>query len=422
MGTGESCISCAPGRHDDDNNPNTFCNACSPGQVAEGGTTYCVKCPSGTFAGSGSYNAQSMSPGAKFLEAGTGCFQCPNGKFSEAVAGRCEICESGWYDHDSNPSTPCIICHVGSYTVPGVTECEDCVPGRFDHDRRTNTPCIACSIGTFANFTVFGTKRKDELERQAAGGSTVAAKWLDSLQPQWCQGELAAQNPECFQAAMDFELLTRTSCEECEPGQYDHDQDPATACEYCEPGKVSWSGVTVDDEEYDLVPETESWVGRGTWKSYHCESCTAGMYAKKYDSSCHDCVGGSYTPEDGMDYCEICEQGTMSEDKARACIICAQGTFAAERNQSYCALCAVGQYGNSTKAASCVECPEQTGHTKEGGTRLRSCCRPGTWADADLGHKTCFDCANPSMCVGNGECDIGRIGSWCSTCMAAGLP
>ena len=78
-----------PGRHDDDNNPNTFCNACSPGQVAEGGTTYCVKCPSGTFAGSGSYNSQSTSPGAKFLEAGTGCFQCPNGKFSEAVAGRC---------------------------------------------------------------------------------------------------------------------------------------------------------------------------------------------------------------------------------------------------------------------------------------------------------------------------------------------
>ena len=416
MGTGESCISCAPGRYDDDNDPNTFCNACGAGQVAEGGTTFCVTCPTGTYAEPGSYNGQSMGLTAGTLEKGTGCFQCANGKYSADVAGGCDICESGWYDHDSNPSTPCIICHVGSYTVPGVTECEDCVPGRYDNDKQTNTPCVACDIGTYANYTVFGTTRKEQLLRQAGEDIAGAAMWLAKLEPPRCGGE--ASTAECHQAEVENEMLMETSCEECEPGQHDHDQDPATPCEYCGAGKVSWSGVSTADEAYNQVPELELWIGRGTWKSDHCEACTAGMYAKFMQPSCEDCLGGSYTPEDGMDRCDICEKGTMSEDKSSSCEICPIGTFAAQRNQSFCALCAVGQYGNGTKADKCVFCPDGTGHTKEGGTRLRSCCKPGTWADAaDQGHETCYDCATPAMCIGNGECDLGREGNWCATCM-----
>ena len=407
MGTGESCISCAPGRFDDDNNPDTFCNACSAGQVAEGGTTFCVTCPKGTYAEPGTYNGQSMAPTAGFLEKNTGCFQCENGKFSEAVSGDCAICESGWYDDDSDPSTPCIICHIGSYTVPGVTECEDCVPGRYDHDRATNSPCTACDIGTYANFTVFGTRRKTQLERKVeSDDDPQSLLYLSNMDPSYCYpdaGTRSMSTAECHQAFVEDELLQVTSCEECQPGQYDDDQDPSTPCIYCDAGKISWTGHSVDHELYGTLdeeenptnPELQAWIGRGSWKADRCESCTMGMFAVYQWPSCKDCVGGSYTPENGMVSCDICEKGTMSLDKADSCIICGRGTFAQERNQSFCALCAVGQYGNGTKADSCVQCPPGTGHTKEGGKRMRSCCLPGTWADTDQGHDTCYNCANP---------------------------
>ena len=48
----------------------------------------------------------------------------------------------------------------------------------------------------------------------------------------------------------------------------------------------------------------------------------------------------------------------------------------------------VGQYGNQSFSANCALCPKGSGHTKVGATRMRGCCRPGTWADADgLGHE-----------------------------------
>jgi hypothetical protein len=82
--------------------------------------------------------------------------------------------------------------------VPGVTECEDCVPGRFDHDRSTNTPCAACEIGTYANFTVFGTNRKAELERKADNDDPEARGWLSGMDPPHCRNNPAS--PECHQA------------------------------------------------------------------------------------------------------------------------------------------------------------------------------------------------------------------------------
>ena len=452
MGTGESCISCAPGRFDDDMNPNTFCNACAGGQVAEGGTTFCTTCPTGTFAMPGTYNTQSSSSTAGRLERDTGCFQCPNGKYSRDVQATCDICESGYVDHDEDPSTPCVICHPGSYTPPGSTVCFDCTPGRYDDDRRTSTPCVACDVGTFANFTVFGTRRWNLLQADSS-------PWIGTLEPPHCR---STDEPDCYQASEDMNLLKLTSCEECVPGQFDHDSDPATPCIFCDPGKVSWTGTPVDDEEYYLATDQEVWIGRGSWKAVHCEACTAGMYAKYEQPSCLDCVGGSYTPDDGMFQCDICERGTMSLDKASSCIICDRGTFAAQPNSSTCEMCAVGQYGNQSKASSCVFCPDVlrcagmdpqclelpslpgcnaeprplevclsddvlstlTG-TKEGGTMMRTCCKPGNWANdwffdgisEDAQHDTCYGCATPAMCAGNGDCDTGREGNWCASCI-----
>jgi hypothetical protein len=45
------------------------------------------------------------------------------------------------------------------------------------------------------------------------------------------------------------------SCVECEPGQYDDDQDPSTPCVYCDAGKVSWTGHSVEDELYGSTDE-----------------------------------------------------------------------------------------------------------------------------------------------------------------------
>ena len=76
-----------------------------------------------------------------------------------------------------------------------------------------------------------------------------------------------------------------------------------------------------------------------------------------------------------------------------------------------------------SRARGCVECPELSDGTpsgyeemKEGGTRLRACCPPGMWANQDIGHDTCFDCASAKSCIGNGECDTGFEGNWCAAC------
>jgi hypothetical protein len=86
-----------------------------------------------------------------------------------------------------------------------------------------------------------------------------------------------------------------------------------------------------------------------------------------------------------------------------------------------CTDCAVGQYGNESKASACVSCPEDTlweENSNTGGERLRTCCEPGKWANAEQGHTTCYECANRAACLGNGECDTGFEGTWCASCKA----
>lgn len=73
-------------------------------------------------------------------------------------------------------------------------------------------------------------------------------------------------------------------------------------------------------------------------------------------------------------------------------------------------LCEVNSYGNMSMASGCVACPaledgSPSGHTAEGGDRMRTCCPPGMWADAEIGHETCFDCAKVSATTRASYCD-----------------
>ena len=116
------------------------------------------------------------------------------------------------------------------------------------------------------------------------------------------------------------------------------------------------------------------------------------------------------------------QRGTISLDKATGCEICAQGNYAMFDNSSVCEECPLGQYGNMSQAHACVDCPEGTGaggHTRTGGDRMRTCCKPGYWADKSAGHDTCYKCANKLSCVGNGDCEEGfdPTSNWCAACL-----
>ena len=481
MGMGLACTPCSPGRYDNDYNPNTFCTMCSAGTVSEGGTTFCTDCPTGTHALAGTYNSQSAYFYSGALEFGTGCFQCPTGRYSGDKASECSLCGFGWYDDDRDPSTVCVACPVGSYSPQGVTACTDCASGLYDHDSRPSTECVGCDPGTYSNSSAFGTRTRSMLDATAAcveieGGDprpcaavtdlgTAAAceavqtisdgdedvseractytpaAWVASLEPPHCSEAhklcrtvvdsdeecWAMATPECAQARQDNELLNDISCPECEPGQHDHDSDPSTPCIWCGAGQVSWrpgtGGPTAQQALAGELPPGQVWIGRGSWKSTGCEECSVGMYGSPNATRCTDCSRGAYAARNGMVECDICQKGTMSGDKASVCTLCENGAFASQPNSSSCELCSVGRYGNGSKAQSeCLMCPEGTGHTMIGGTRLRSCCKPGTWADTAQGHETCHACAHPVHCSGDGECDEGREGNWCSRCVPGQFP
>jgi hypothetical protein len=464
LGTGEACEFCSPGRYDGDSDPATICNMCAGGTVSSEGWTFCTDCASGKHA----------PPG----ETSGNCIDCPAGSYSADVAASCSTCLQGQHDNDENPATMCIPCHEGSFSPEGSTECHDCAAGKFDHDSTPDTECTWCPEGTFARVAVVATCQQCEPGQYdddkntstpclyCPPGKTSVLKRLPKLyapDDEPSQVLISATGPEA--ASVEWRWYAPTFRE-----------DTATVSPSMRVAIPAVSGrkyvsstlpsdqlpaenVAALLESAGLPPNNRpntdadgQWSGVGSVQSTECQSCSAGTYAQQFAAidrsvparqnwqqqwifkgglgwpnglvlahakypDCLDCMPGSYTPEPGMAECLLCNGGTRSIVRATSCITCPLGTFAPTKNSSECYQCAVGQYGPITRASNCTLCPEGTGHKKVGGTRMKTCCKPGTWADATVGHTNCYECANPGACVGDGECDIGFEGNWCAVCM-----
>eukprot|EP01052_Picozoa_sp_SAG31_P009424 SAG31_NODE_494_length_14867_cov_2.833762_10_plen_1034_part_00 len=337
------------------------------------------KCPSGTedLMGNGK-SCIDCAPGQYDGDGdpGTLCSRCSPGRVSMGGQTFCEPCEAGRFAAARSPF--CRDCSVGFYSAEVAGSCGQCANGQYDNDEDPATPCITCHIGSYSpvrsTICIDCVPGKHDHDRSAA---TVCA--------------------DCETGR--FATYTESTCHACIKGTNDHDQDPSTPCVLCDNGFAS------------LVGQTE------------CYSCPAGTHAHGGFPECVDCLPGSMAPQDEMKDCIICLPGTMAEAKATRCEICPIGTFAAERSASECVECPQYSYGNMSMASGCVDCPAlpngaPSGYAemKEGGTRLRACCPPGMWANADVGHDTCYACAQASSCIGNGECDTGFEGNWCAAC------
>ena len=150
------------------------------------------------------------------FSASTVCEPCIPGRFSPSAAVSCSDCPAGYYDDDSDASTPCGAdagrdglskCPAGTHSLVGATSCDDCATGWADLDSNAASECTRCGFGHFT-----GT-----INHASAGVSTNGAVMVPET-GYW-------------------------ECTECPSGAVDHDQAPETVCIHCAAGQYSAAGA-----------------------------------------------------------------------------------------------------------------------------------------------------------------------------------
>ena len=119
--------------------------------------------------------------------------------------------EGGWV----TGANSCTACAAGKYSIKSDVQfgCTDCVPGKYKSElsQATDT-CIACPAGSKTNT---GTGTGAILCTACAAG-----KYSTKSDVQSCT--------DCV--AGNYVAARGTTCEQCQAGQYDDDQNAATAC------------------------------------------------------------------------------------------------------------------------------------------------------------------------------------------------
>ena len=120
-------------------------------------TSPCTKCPSGKYSSGGYSNAKAVEVGICVVCA-AGLY-APEGSNPALNTTKCQGCDQGRADEDSNAWTECTYCTEGTTTrdaaesvvASGASQCTPCAPGRIDDDSNTTTDCKACAgTGSYA--------------------------------------------------------------------------------------------------------------------------------------------------------------------------------------------------------------------------------------------------------------------------------
>lgn len=308
------------------------------------------------------------------------------------------------------------LCTPGSYLTPTSKQCAPCPPGTFQPNSNA-TDCIPCP--------------KESISSKK--GATFCTPCGDFETPghdrTYCDcaiGYVKYRTDKCETCPPGSIPYRYNGCFPCPPGTYQPNGE-GLSCPTCPDGSFS-GGMAV---KCIACPEGDVLI------KDKCGKCPAGKFYKSYSPECGKCDPGTYTPVNNTaSYCLPCPPGSYSGYGSAGCVSCENGEALLQNGK--CGSCSAGQYYVSEKL-KCFKCPADTftpernaypscfncGYSsfsfpgskkctrcKYGSSLLSSgtCgkCPPGTYLDADGGHK-CVKC-------GPNKYSFGGIAEDCASC------
>ena len=299
----DECVECPLGQYQDETgktsckycssnafeptSDKTSCQQCDAGKVvnaASDGSSFCQKCPEGTYASLGAIECTKCESAAYYAPEGASkCLSCPAGSLVKDGETKCTKCSEGYFTTIDNPE--CRLCESSAYQ-PNANQdgCEYCPAGSVVNAQNTSYAlCQKCPNGMVAATGDTTCKYCDSLafepnDDQSAcvtcpAGKVVNARGTDLYKCQLC--------PEGYYAPSGSTKCIRCSSNAMQPSD-DHSQ-----CVQCGAGTV--------------VNAT----GDGTLT---CQACPAGYFVPIGGEECKPCQSRLYEPNEDGTACIPCGQ------------------------------------------------------------------------------------------------------------------
>jgi hypothetical protein len=296
------------------------CNMCASGKYKEvSGIVACTQCPLLSTSPKGSTSITSCTCNSGYLkDTSTTPFTCQP-----------PPCPAG----STGPAGSCTLCNAGKYkAVTGIASCDNCAAGKFSAatGQSSSATCQNCLAGKYASLT----------------GSSV------------CEN--------CF--AGKFSALTGQSssstCQNCDAGKFSTatGQSSSATCQNCQAGTY---GNLTGSTACTLCPVlTTSAAGSSIVTQCTCDSgyvgpnggpCIACVLGTCLNTSCQDCLAGTYARLTGSSVCENCLAGKYStatgQSSSGTCQNCSAGKFSdkvGQNSSGTCENCVAGKYSIAT--------------------------------------------------------------------------
>jgi hypothetical protein len=386
---------------------------CKPPPCAAGSTGPADSC---TLCIAGKYKAVTGS---------APCDNCAAGKFSTATgqssSGTCQNCLAGKYASLTGSSV-CANCFAGTYaTLTGSTVCDNCAAGKFSAatGQSSSVTCQNCLSGKYSNTT--GQSSSETCQNCAAGKFSALTGQSSSATCQNCDaGKFSTATGQSSSA----------TCQNCQAGTYGN-LTGSTACTLCPVLTTSAAGSSIVtqctcDSGY-VGPNGGPCIAcvLGTCLNTSCQDCLAGTYARLTGSSvCENCLAGKYSTATGQSSsgtCQNCSAGKFSDkvgqNSSATCENCVAGKYSIATGQSSsdtCQNCLPGTYSNLTGITACTLCPNNTYASSVGRISCDAC--PGNSTSvAGSSQNTSCQCNRGYSGPNAGPCDACSAGFYKNT-------
>ena len=345
---------------------------CTVGGYCQGGSSYNLYCPAGTFnieEGIGSEDE------CQKCRAGDYCIGTPEAE----TTGKCRK----GYHCPLGTGIP-IICSAGTRCPEGSKEETKCLQGTYSSGLG-NEECSECPAGFYCE----GEENKGELgdiKPCTAGNYCPSNSYLPTPCPAGTY-------------VMEERAQREDDCVKCKPGYY-CPQGTASPSLECAPGYYCLSGAKTGTPSVEIVSN------EGESLSPQYGPCPKGSYCPKGTSDPKPCPTGTYNPSFALtseETCAQCKGGFFCpriklETAQNIQFACSEGYFcpqgsAQPRKEN---ICFAGSY-----------CPGQTSHP--------ILCTPGTYQDGE-GESLCKTCPRGSYCEEGTATSLGKQcpkGSYC---------
>jgi hypothetical protein len=351
----EPCTQCAKGKHVSTRGSTSVevCVACRSSTYSSADNSACVECPLNSFSLPGSSeaahclcnvgytidgsNCDACVAGTyKAVNGSAACRLCSQGKYSEERAqvseGTCSACPAHTFSIDGSGSLSLCTCNQG-YTGPDGGNCSACSSGKFKNVSGSAI-CAMCSKGKFSTALAASS---DSVCSLCPAGKYLPFEGADDV------GTCIACPPGKYSTVEGS--VSQDSCNKCDQGKY---KFGLTGCADCAPGKYRFDLDIMSCQ--DCPPASNSTSG-----SVQC-SCVAGFAGPGGFAPCLPCLQGSITNVSGASTCTLCRPGKSSGAENTSCIDCVPGTYSNPPVTPLCARCAPNTFSNVSKETACSSC------------------------------------------------------------------